>query len=107
MNDADNATIDREVRDLVDYLVFTEEAPFATPVQGVSPFTATFAAAGPRDRKGRSLASMGACARCCASAIPSPWKSCARRRTTCPRAGKRGVASAFRRLFTRLRPPPQ
>ncbi len=55
MNDADSAMIDREVRSLVDYLVFADEAPFGAPVQGVSTFTKTFAAEGPRDRQGRSL----------------------------------------------------
>ena len=51
----DPAILDHEIRDLVDYLVFTEEAPFEAPVKGVSPFTQTFAAQGPRDRRGRSL----------------------------------------------------
>jgi hypothetical protein len=52
---AEEAHIDSEIRDLVDYLVFKEEAPFGAPVQGVSPFTKTFAAEGPRDSHGRSL----------------------------------------------------
>jgi len=55
MSKADEARIDSEVRDLVDYLVFKEEAPFGAPVAGVSTFTQTFAARGPRDRRGRSL----------------------------------------------------
>jgi hypothetical protein len=55
MRDADAVVIDREVRDLVDYLVFADEAPLTAPVQGVSTFTRTFAAQGPRDRQGRSL----------------------------------------------------
>ncbi len=54
MSDADAATIDREVNDVADYLVFKEES-FDAPVQGVSTFTKTFAAEGPRDRQGRSL----------------------------------------------------
>ncbi len=55
MSPAEEAHIDSEIRDLVDYLVFKEEAPFGAPVQGVSTFTKTFAAEGPRDRQGRSL----------------------------------------------------
>lgn len=51
----DPAILDREISDLVDYLVFTEEAPLAEAVKGVSAFTQTFAAQGPRDRRGRSL----------------------------------------------------
>ena len=55
MSAADEARIDGEVRDLVDYLTFKDEAPFGAPVQGVSTFTRTFAAEGPRDSRGRSL----------------------------------------------------
>jgi len=55
LSKADEARIDSEVRDLVDYLVFKDEAPFEAPVQGVSPFTQTFPASGPRDKQGRSL----------------------------------------------------
>jgi hypothetical protein len=55
MSKADEARIDGEVRDLVDYLVFKDEAVLEAPVQGVSPFTQTFAASGPRDSHGRSL----------------------------------------------------
>lgn len=48
-----------ELRELVrataEYLLFVDEVPLTSPVQGVSEFAATFAAAGPRDRKGRSL----------------------------------------------------
>ena len=41
--------------DLVDYLLFVDEAPFASSVRGSSGFAEKFAAAGPRDSKGRSL----------------------------------------------------
>src|SRR5688572_21190589 len=41
--------------DLVDYMLFVYEAPFAGPMQGTSGFTAAFAAQGPRDPKARSL----------------------------------------------------
>ncbi|MEO8681015.1 MAG: hypothetical protein ABI665_18335 [Vicinamibacterales bacterium] len=48
-----------ELRDLVsefvDYLLFVDEAPLTSPVQGVSGFAKIFAATGPRDRQGRSL----------------------------------------------------
>lgn len=53
--DADAKKIDGEVRDLVDYLTFAEEAPLHEPVRGVSTFTKTFAERGPKDRRGRSL----------------------------------------------------
>ena len=42
-------------QDLVDYLTFAQEAPLGEPVRGVSTFTTTFAARGPKDRQGRSL----------------------------------------------------
>ncbi len=48
-----------QVRDaaieLVDYMLFVDEAPFAGTIAGSSAFAQTFAAQGPRDRKGRSL----------------------------------------------------
>src|SRR6266498_4898720 len=37
------------------YLLFTEEAPLAAPVQGAPGFATQFAALGPRDHQGRSL----------------------------------------------------
>jgi hypothetical protein len=49
---AQNAAAAREV---VDYLLFIDEAPFPDAVQGSTGFAATFAARGPRDSKGRSL----------------------------------------------------
>jgi hypothetical protein len=39
----------------VKYVLFTEEAPLASPVRGVSEFAREFAATGPRDSRGRSL----------------------------------------------------
>jgi hypothetical protein len=53
--DADARKIDAEIRDLVDYLTFAEEAPLREPVRGVSTFATTFAARGPKDQHGRSL----------------------------------------------------
>jgi hypothetical protein len=48
-----------EVRDtaneLVDYMLFVDEAPLPSPVRGLSSFTKDFPARGPRDSKGRSL----------------------------------------------------
>jgi hypothetical protein len=41
--------------DVVDYLLFVDEADFTGPVKGSSPFTQTFAARGPKDAQGRSL----------------------------------------------------
>ena len=43
------------VRDLVDYLLFVDEAPLPSPVRGASTFAQEFASRGPRDSKGRSL----------------------------------------------------
>ena len=48
-------TLDRAVDQLVDYMLFVEEAPLREPVEGVSSFTATFPQRGPRDSHGRSL----------------------------------------------------
>jgi hypothetical protein len=42
-------------RELVDYLLFVDEAPFTSPVKGSSAFAQEFAAKGRRDGKGRSL----------------------------------------------------
>jgi hypothetical protein len=43
------------VDELVDYFLFVDEAPIPTPIRGTSGFAEKFAAAGPRDSKGRSL----------------------------------------------------
>lgn len=43
------------VEEMVDYLLFVDEAPLARPVQGSTAFAAAFAARGPRDSGGRSL----------------------------------------------------
>lgn len=42
-------------RELVDYLLFVDEAPLPSPVKGESAFAAAFAARGPADHQGRSL----------------------------------------------------
>jgi hypothetical protein len=41
--------------EVVDYLLFVDEAPLPKPIAGRSPFAERMAASGPRDRKGRSL----------------------------------------------------
>ena len=51
----DATRIEDAVRDLVDYLLFVDEAPIAGPVRGSSGFAERFSGAGPRDGKGRSL----------------------------------------------------
>jgi hypothetical protein len=42
-------------RELVDYMLFVDEAPLAGKIEGTSGFAQTFEAAGPRDSRGRSL----------------------------------------------------
>ena len=44
-----------DARDLVDSMLFVDEAGFETPIRGSSAFAERFAAQGPRDGKGRSL----------------------------------------------------
>jgi len=41
--------------EVVDYLLFVDEAPLVTPLRGPSEFARRFAASGPRDRQDRSL----------------------------------------------------
>jgi hypothetical protein len=54
-----NANMERILADstseLVDYLLFIDEAPLNARVQGTSGFAAKFSARGPKDRRGRSL----------------------------------------------------
>jgi hypothetical protein len=42
-------------REVVDYLLFVDEAPLTSPARGSTRFAETFAAQGPRDHNGRSL----------------------------------------------------
>ena len=49
------STIREIARDVVDYLLFVDEAPLAGKVEGTSGFTEMFSAEGPRDSRGRSL----------------------------------------------------
>jgi hypothetical protein len=53
--DVSRGPVHDAVAELVDYLLFVDEAPLADTVQGVSGFAARFSALGPHDRKGRSL----------------------------------------------------
>ena len=47
--------IDSAVDEMVEYMLFTDEAPLAGPVRGTTDFARVFSQAGPRDKKGRSL----------------------------------------------------
>ncbi len=50
-----SARVVEAARDLVDYLLFVDEALFEHPMQSTSGFAAKFSAQGPRDHLGRSL----------------------------------------------------
>jgi hypothetical protein len=52
---AESTQLDADIEDLVTYMLFVEEPALTDPVKGVSSFTETFPARGPRDKKGRSL----------------------------------------------------
>jgi hypothetical protein len=52
---AGKAQFDTDLESLVTYMLFADEATLRGPVVGVSTFTKTFAARGPRDHQGRSL----------------------------------------------------
>jgi hypothetical protein len=47
--------IDEAAKEVVDYMLFVDEAPFTDTIRGSTGFAARFAAEGPRDRRGRSL----------------------------------------------------
>jgi hypothetical protein len=47
--------INPEIEEMVGYMLFADEEPLKQPVAGVSTFTKTFSARGPRDAEGRSL----------------------------------------------------
>ena len=50
-----SARLTESARDLVDYMLFVDEAPLTGPVKGGSGFAESFTAKGPRDAQGRSL----------------------------------------------------
>jgi hypothetical protein len=52
---APTARVEAAARDLVDYLLFADEAPLPGPVTGTSGFAEWFEGVGPRDAAGRSL----------------------------------------------------
>jgi hypothetical protein len=51
----DTMSLDDAAKEVVDYMLFVEEAPLRGPVRGATAFAAQFAAQGPRDPQGRSL----------------------------------------------------
>jgi hypothetical protein len=53
--ESSKASLNRAVDQMVDYMLFVDEAPLRDPVKGVSTFTATFPERGPHDSHGRSL----------------------------------------------------
>jgi hypothetical protein len=55
MNDRISAVMTSVASEVVDYLLFVDEAKLADRVRGASGFAERFSAGGPRDRKGRSL----------------------------------------------------
>jgi hypothetical protein len=55
ISDAARKKFEDAAEQLVRYLLFTNEAPLASPVAGTSGFAEEFAARGPRDSRGRSL----------------------------------------------------
>jgi hypothetical protein len=54
-NKWDDPQMNSELEQLLAYMLFADEAPLKSPVAGVSTFTKTFTARGPRDAQGRSL----------------------------------------------------
>ncbi len=53
--DPKNPNLNREIEEMLGYMLFTDEAPLKSPVAGTSTFTKTFQERGPRDHQGRSL----------------------------------------------------
>jgi hypothetical protein len=49
------AAMRERIAQLVDYMLFVDEAPFASAVTGTSGYSEAFSARGPTDRRGRSL----------------------------------------------------
>jgi hypothetical protein len=55
VTDAEARSLQKSVNELVDYLLFVDEAPLPNKIQGTSGFAEMFQALGPKDNKGRSL----------------------------------------------------
>jgi hypothetical protein len=53
--ESSRGSLDRAVEQVVDYMLFADEAPLRDPVKGTSTFTETFPQRGLRDKEGRSL----------------------------------------------------
>jgi len=51
----ETSALDAAIDDMVQYMLFANEAPLSGPVKGASTFTTTFAERGPKDKQGRSL----------------------------------------------------
>jgi hypothetical protein len=49
------ASLEDAAQEVVDYMLFVEEAPLRGPIRGATDFAAQFTSQGPRDHKGRSL----------------------------------------------------
>jgi hypothetical protein len=56
-DDPSDKTVSMEdaAKEVVDYMLFTEEAPLPQPIRGATAFAERFGATGPQDSKGRSL----------------------------------------------------
>ncbi len=53
--DESREKLDAAIEDMVGYMLFADEAPMSGPIKGVSTFTKTFPARGPKDKQGRTL----------------------------------------------------
>jgi hypothetical protein len=53
--EASRPQLDAAIDDMVGYMLFVDEAPITGPIKGVSTFSTTFPARGPKDKQGRSL----------------------------------------------------
>jgi len=56
-DDPSDKTVSTEeaAKEVVDYMLFADEAPLPQPIQGPTTFAERFSALGPKDRRGRSL----------------------------------------------------
>ena len=55
LSESTTRRINNAAEELLEYMLFTEEAPITEPIRGTSGFAEVFAKAGPRDKQGRSL----------------------------------------------------
>ena len=55
LTESTSRRIDSAAEQLVEYLLFCNEAPLTSPIKGTSSFANEFSERGPRDRRGRSL----------------------------------------------------